>query len=120
MEKKLPGVYANRIEKKLNNNEKVYYSTASTKNEKVVKNEKTIKPNDKHSVKVEKNIVQKINSIFNSPRYVYKADVDITLTSGVVSKKVIGKNSVHLITIENELIPISDIIDIEFSDKKNE
>ena len=42
-------------------------------------------------------------------------NVDITLKSGIVKKRIIGKNMTHLITIDNELIPISDVIDIDFS-----
>ena len=64
-------------------------------------------------IKTPKNINQKINEIFSSSRYIYKADVEITLKSGKVVKRIVGKNSVHLITYDNELIPISDIVDIK-------
>ena len=59
-----------------------------------------------------KNVYQKINDIFTSRNYIYKADVIIETRQGKLSKRVIGKNKDHLITSENELIPISDIIDI--------
>ena len=59
---------------------------------------------------------QKINKIFGSSRYVYKADVDITLKDGKVSKRIIGRNKNELITMDNELIKISDIIDIKFTE----
>lgn len=62
---------------------------------------------------VNKNINQKINEVFNSSNYIYKADVELTLKSGTVVKRIVGRNSTHLITIENELIPISDVIDIK-------
>ena len=62
------------------------------------------------------NINQKINNIFNSNKYVYKADVVITTKDGKVVKKIIGQNKTHLITIENELIPISNILDIDFNE----
>ena len=32
-----------------------------------------------------------------------------------VNKRIVGRNSTHLITIDNELIPITDILDIEKS-----
>ncbi len=96
MSKKLPRVYANKIDKKLNNN-----STYFVSNEK--KKEIKFKTND---------INKKINDIFNSTSYLYRANVIITLKSGDIVKKIIGKNKNHLITIDNELIPIDDILDI--------
>lgn len=56
-----------------------------------------------------------IDAIFNSPGYVYKANVIVKLNSGTVNKKIIGKNNTQIITIDNELIPIKDILDIDFS-----
>jgi len=110
MDKKLPRVFANKIDKSLDNNNNVFYSAKSDNVD--------IRSSDTPEYNFElkgQNINQKINSIFSSPRYVYKADVDITTKEGKISKRVIGKNSTHLITIDNELISISDIIDIDFS-----
>ena len=114
MEKKLPKVFANKIDKSLDNNKNLFYSATSETSESLVRDSSNRDMN--HSLHVSgENITQKINSIFASPRYVYKADVDITTKDGIVSKRVIGKNSTHLITIDNELIPITDILDIDFS-----
>ena len=100
MDKKIPKVFANKIEKEIGNNEKVYYG------------------NDKEEVrefkKSDLNVNQKINQIFGSSRYVYKADVVIKLKDKVVTNKIIGRNKNNLITMENELINISDIVDIEY------
>lgn len=106
MNKKLPKVFANKIEKEISNNEKIYYSRTNDYNR-----------NDEEMAvrKENKNIYQKINDIFGSEKYVYKADVDIK-TKGVNKKvKIIGRNNGYLITIDNELIPITDIEDIKFS-----
>lgn len=108
MEKKLPKVYANKIDKEIKNNETVYYDRGEQP--KVEEPKKTILPQ-------EFTIQQKINKIFGSSRYVYKADVDITLKDGKISKKVIGRNKNELITMDNELIKISDIVDIQFSEE---
>ena len=108
MEKKLPKVFANKIEKELNNNERIYYDRGEAKEEKV---------ESKTNISSEFTINQKINKIFGSSRYVYKADVKIKLNDGnTVDKKIIGRNKNELITMDNELIKISDIVDIEFSD----
>lgn len=106
MDKKLPGVFANRIDKKLDNNTRV---SVTKDDEKEVVIKKT-----KSSTKNIKNINQKISEIFSSTRYVYKADVVITLKDKTIIKRIVGKNNNNLITIDNELIPINDIIDIEY------
>ncbi len=100
MDKEKPKVFENKIEKEAGNNKSVFYS-----------NKEKIEDAPRGNID-KKNINQKINEIFTSSRYVYKADVELTLKSGVVNKRIVGKNSNYLITIDNELIPISDIIDI--------
>ncbi|MDD3452898.1 MAG: hypothetical protein PHN42_01300 [Bacilli bacterium] len=104
MGKKLPSIYANKIDKELSNNTKI----SVTKNEK----EQTEKNSDTRYKS--KNINQKIKDIFNSPKYVYKASVIITLKDKKISRKIIGQNNNSLITIDNELISKNDIIDIEY------
>lgn len=106
MEKKLPKVFANKIDKNLANNEKIYYEK-----EEPIKEIKEKKEN--------LNINQKINKIFGSSRYVYKADVDITTKTDKFTKRIIGRNRNELITMDNELINIKDIIDIEFTQKSS-
>ena len=109
MEKKLPNVFANKIDKSLDNNKNVFYSAKI--DEIGIKSDK----DERTFASSVKNINQKINSIFTSPRYVYKADVDIKTKDGIISRRIIGRNSTHLITIDNDLVSIADIIDIDFS-----
>ena len=94
--KDLPKVFQNKIDKKINNNERVYYSN-----------------NKKEEVIANKTILQKINEIFSSPNYIYKANVEITLKDKKVTKRIIGRNKNYIITMDNTLIPISDIVDIK-------
>lgn len=101
--RELPKVFANKIDKKIENN-KTYC---------ISKNEEKEEKNDR-TYKIEKNINQKINEIFTSPRYVYKADVIITTKEGNIEKRIIGKDGNNLITIDNELISIDRIIDIRY------
>ena len=104
MDKKLPGVFVNRINKKLTNNESVFYE------------KKNINLNNKVSNKVnldkDKTVNEKINSIFTSKEYVYKLEVIIKLKDKTLTKKIIGRNKNELITIEGEVISIDDVIDI--------
>lgn len=101
MEKKLPKVFVNTIQKKLTNNDSVYYGD---------RKEKETSPK---KITYKENINTKINKIFKSPKYVYKINVEITTEQGKQTYNIIGKNMNNLITIDNKLIPISSIIDIK-------
>lgn len=99
--KDLPKVFQNNVDKKFNNNSSVYYSSNDNRSSKI------------EEVKDNRTILQKINEIFSSPNYVYKANVEITLKDKKVTKRIIGRNKDFLITMDNTLIPIRDIIDIK-------
>lgn len=97
MEKKLPNVYANSINKKLNNVQEIFYGNK-------VNTERQVSIND---------IIRKINEIFNSPNHVYKSKVLITRNSVEEEKVIVGKTSNNLLTIDGEMIKISSIEDIK-------
>lgn len=98
MDKKLPKVFQNKIDKDLNNNNKFFYS-ATTKDD-----TETEEPID---------VNKKINEIFSSPNYVYKANVEIKTKSNSYITKIIGRNKNYIITMDNKTIPISEIVDIK-------
>ena len=100
LEKKIPKVFANKIDKKIENNETYSY----TRNDDIFKEKNTKEDN--------LDINSKINNIFKSSGYIYKIDVNIKLKDGIVDKRIIGKRNGYLITMDNELIKISDILDI--------
>ena len=99
--KDLPKVFHSSKNKEFTNNSNIYYSSHKRNTE-----------NDKEIREV-KSIAQKINEIFASPNYIYKANVEITLKGKKVTKRIIGRNKNYIITMDNTLIPISDIIDIK-------
>ena len=99
--KDLPKVFQNNVDKKFNNNSSVYYSSNDNRSL------------NKEEVKDNRTILQKINEIFSSPNYVYKANVEISLKDKKVTKRIIWRNKDFLITMDNMLIPIRDIVDIK-------
>lgn len=98
MEKKLPEVFANPFEKKLNNTQEIYYGKSQTKTDRG------------YSIN---EIIRKINNIFNSPNHVFKSKVLITTKDGESEVTIIGKNANGILTMEGKIIKISDIIDIQ-------
>jgi len=99
--KDLPKVFHNNVNKKFNNNSNVFYSCNDNRN---------LKNDDVYD---KKNVLQKINEIFSSPNYIYKANVEITLKDKKITKRIIGRNKNYIITMDNMLIPINDILDIK-------
>lgn len=100
--KELPKVFHNKIDKKFDNNRSVFYSNNTYEEDRSVDT---------------RTVLQKINDIFSSPNYVYKANVEITLKDKKVTKRIIGRNKNYIITMDNDLIPISDIVDIRSTKK---
>ena len=96
--KELPKIYHNISKKEFNNNKKYYYSNTQD-NAEEVKDTRTVN--------------QKINNIFSSPNYIYKAIVEIELKDKIIKKRIIGRNKDYIITMDNDLIPIKDIINIK-------
>ncbi len=96
MNRNLPRVYANPINKKFNNNKEVYSS--SSKEKEVIKMD---------------NIPKKINEIFANPHHVYKSKVRIGIDSRVIEKIVVGKTNKELLMLDGSKIDIKKIDFIE-------
>lgn len=90
-------LFVNKFDKEFKNNEKVFYS----KNNSI----------DRSIEKVD--VLKKINEIFRSNDFVYKADVVITLENRKINTTIIARNNSSLITMDNEVIKINEILDIK-------
>lgn len=114
MKKELPGIYKNPIDHPVKNNKELTY----------VKEKEQISKTANRDILEEQGIVfgkdinKKIHEIFRSSRYIYKAQVEIQTKEGRFFTNIIGKNRDSLITMKNEQIPISEIIDIKMIDEK--
>ena len=105
MEKELPKMYQNKINKTVNNIQKVY----STIDNKTTSSEPAMTRSNRYK---NRSINRKIDDIFNATDYVYKADVTIVTDTETLKKRIVARNKNNLITMENEFIPISIIRDI--------
>lgn len=97
----LPKVYPVPVNKKIKNNNEMFYSKDNSTRE-IVK--------DKNH---ELTIASKINRIFNAPDFIYKKEVTIITNQGSLEKNIIGKTRGYLLTDTNEAIAITDILDIQ-------
>mgnify|MGYP007070340742 CR=1 FL=1 len=94
MGKKLPDMFHNNINKQIDNNKKIYSSLIDKDKEN--RSIKDLSKVDRFAIE------QKIFNIFNSSDYIYKADVTIVMEGGEFKKRIVGKNTDNIITIDNE------------------
>ncbi len=102
MNDKIPKIYVNKLDKKIDNNKKVYYSFYDN-NEEII-NEVEIDYMDIHN---------KINNLFKSIDFVYKKKFLIKTKDSEKEYIIISKSFDYLLTINGIKIYIKDIIDIK-------
>ncbi len=100
----LPKVFRNNNTGVIKNNVEQYYS----KEDNLKTNLELTNDNMKPII-----IKKKINDIFNSNSFIYKVNVIITTIDGDKECTLIARNNDSLLTLNNEKILISDILDIK-------
>lgn len=96
MEKDLPRVFVNPINKEINNNLDIYYKDRSFK-----------------EIPKSIDITKKINQIFASASHVYKSKVKITTENDTFETTIVGKSGSDLLSLNGERIHINNIQNIE-------
>lgn len=104
MEKKLPKVFVNKIDKPLTNNKSVFYS------EKERDQMVASKPEEKKS---EKSMYWQLQDLFRDVPFIYRKEVSITLKDKVLHTKIASYNQTYLLTLDNTKIMLNDIVSIE-------
>jgi hypothetical protein len=107
VEKLKPGVFVNQITRQIENCQKFYYSRNDHQSN--TSNKEVYRKIDKFK---KMNIEQKINHLIGLPKYLFDIELEIITSNETIITKIAGKNANSLITMENKLIPIKDIIDI--------
>ena len=87
-----------------NNNQKYYYEKVTNK----IKEEKQEK-----SIDNDLSIEEKINKIFKTRGYAFNIPVEITFSNKKVNTYLALKKNDSIITLDNEVIPISTITSLE-------
>lgn len=103
MNKKLPNIFVNKNTGIVKNNEEFYYGKDN------INNETKIIDNNMKDILIRK----KIDDIFNSSSFIYKARVIITTKDNDKEYTLIGRDKNKLLTIDNETILINDVLDIK-------
>lgn len=99
--KKLPEIYKNNINKKINNNKKM--CILKNVNEEI--KEKTV------------NIEEILSKIFNGIGYSYNIPILIETKNKKYETSLITKTKNNVVTIDNDIIPINEIVNIKILKK---
>lgn len=102
MSEKLPNVFVN-LNDDINDNNVSYYYSKNGKNSLQKKEDFT------NRIKINK----KIDELFNSTKFVYKLPVIINLEDERIDTIIVYKNKNQLVTMDNRVIKVEDILDIE-------
>ncbi len=108
MAKKLPKIYQPEFTRQVNPNKDVFYSYQ--RHDAVINQKESSNPINQLESVVDIN--SKIDQIFKRGNGFSKL-VEITTSSGVEQVKLAGRIKNHLITLENKIIPLDDIMDIK-------
>lgn len=110
MDKKLPRIFRNDFNKEINNNRSVYYVKAnddefsfSTRKEQKIQED----------ISTNQTVEEKLNAIFKPGRHSFNVDVEIMTKDKVYHTKIAGKIRDTIITLDNDVIAMQDILDIK-------
>ena len=99
--KKLPKIYQNNIDKKINNNEKTYYVKNNNNNF------------SRNSMTNESDIEDIIDEIFLEDGYSFNKQVIIETNTKTYDTSIITRTNGYLLTMDNDKIKIEDIVSIK-------
>ena len=97
--KKLPKIYQNNIDKKINNNKEIYY----------LRN----KNNSSSEVMSSNDIDEFLNHIFNGIGYAFNIPVIIKTNNKVYDTSLIARTGGYVLTLDDDKIKLDDIISIK-------
>ena len=99
--KKIPEIFVNKINKKIDNNKEVFYSYKDT--DEIIEEPKRL---DEYTLQ------RKINELFRSNDFIYKKKFHIKTINEEKDYIIISKSYDYLLTIDGTKILIKDIIEI--------
>lgn len=112
MDKKLPSIFKNEIDKKIDNNKKVFYSKYESIGNVV---EKTIEVDSLNDRSV--SLSSSLDDLLRNNQFIFNVPVEISLKDEIVNTKIVSKVGDHLLTSNGKIINLEDILLIRIKDK---
>lgn len=114
--KKLPKIFQNEFTKPINNNKKVCYLKEE---EDASINKLSSKVEEDNPISDEFDIRTVLDQIFSGIGYSYNIPVTIQTKNKTYHTSLIARTNLHVITLDNEVIPISEIVNISIHSSFN-
>ena len=108
---KKPKIFENQIDKKINNNKEVFDSTKEIL-EIINSDRKSINGGIINNNDI--SVLDKITQLINTNGYIFNIGVLIKTKDNQYNTHIASVINNHIITLDNDIINIEDIIDIEF------
>ena len=113
MDKKLPSIFKNQIDKEIENNKKVFYSKYETVSNVV---EKTSEVNSSNDMKVS-SLSSSLDELLKNNQFIFNVPVEISLKNEILNTKIVSKVGDHLLTSNGKIINLEDVLLIKIKDK---
>ena len=113
MDKKLPSIFKNEIDKKIDNNKKVFYSKYESIGNVVEKTSDVDSSNDR-SVS---SLSSSLDELLKNNQFIFNVPVEISLKEEIVNTKIVSKVGDHLLTSSGKIINLEDVLLIRIKDK---
>ena len=107
---KKPKVFENEFDKPIKNNKIVFDSTKEDEKEEYLENNNSVGNIDVSN----ETVVDKITQLMNRNGYIFNVLVTIVTRDGEFKTHIASVINNHVITLDNDIINISDIIDIKY------
>ena len=113
MDKKLPSIFKNEIDKKIDNNKKVFYSKYESIGN-VVEKTSDVDSSTDRSVS---SLSSSLDELLKNNQFIFNVPVEISLKKEIVNTKIVSKVGDHLLTSSGKIINLEDILLIRIKDK---
>lgn len=107
MNKKLPSISKFSTDKNFSNNKHTYYSFIKDDNSDV----RSVSNNNSNNNN--NNRTETLDDLFNNGEYIFNIPVSIKTNGDDISTMIVGKVNDHIITKDNRVIKIEDIVSIK-------
>jgi len=112
MDKKLPSIFKNELNKKIDNNKNVFYSRYESIGN-VLESVDTTNGEDNRGV----SLGNSLDELLKNNQFIFNVPVEITTKEEVLNTKIVSKVSDHLLTSSGKVINLEDILLVKFQEK---
>lgn len=117
MDKKLPSIFKNDLNKKIDNNKKVFYSRHEAVGNVIEKSSEVINNAiDTGNTAESRSLSESLDSLLKNNQFIFNVPVEISLKEGTINTKLISKVGNNLLTNTGETIKLEDILLIRIKD----